>query len=43
MYLVEVKKPEESKQPFDYYKIVSTIPADRAFRPLAEGGCPLIK
>lgn len=43
MYLVEVKKPEESKKPFDYYKIVATIPADRAFRPLAEGGCPLVK
>lgn len=43
MYLVEVKKPEESKKPWDYYKIVSTIPADRAFRPLAEGNCPLAK
>ncbi len=43
MYLVEVKKPEESKKPFDYYKIVTTIPADRAFRPLADGACPLAK
>ena len=43
MYLVEVKKPEESKKPFDYYKVVATIPADRAFRPLAEGNCPLAK
>lgn len=43
MYLVEVKKPEELKKPWDYYKIVSTIPADRAFRPLAEGNCPLAK
>ena len=43
MYLVEVKKPEESKKPFDYYKVVATIPADRAFRPLAEGNCPLVK
>jgi len=43
MYLVEVKKPEESKKPFDYYKIVATIPADRAFRPMAEGNCPLAK
>ncbi len=43
MYLVEVKKPEESKKPFDYYKIVATIPADRAFRPLADGNCPLAK
>ncbi|MFO1116695.1 MAG: ABC transporter substrate-binding protein [Beijerinckiaceae bacterium] len=43
MYLVEVKKPEESKKPFDYYRIVATIPADRAFRPLSEGNCPLAK
>ncbi|MDB5616024.1 ABC transporter substrate-binding protein [Tardiphaga sp.] len=43
MYLVEVKKPEESKKPFDYYKVVSTIPAAEAFRPLNEGGCPMVK
>jgi len=42
-YLVEVKKPAESKGPYDYYKIRATIPADQAFRPLAEGGCPLVK
>ena len=42
-YLVEVKKPAESKGPWDYYKIRSTIPADQAFRPLADGGCPLVK
>jgi len=42
-YLVEVKKPSESKYPWDYYKIVATIPADQAFRPLNEGGCPLVK
>ena len=42
-YLVEVKKPSESKGPWDYYKIRATIPADQAFRPLAEGGCPLVK
>ena len=42
-YLVEVKKPEESKGPWDYYRIRATIPADRAFRPLADGGCPLIR
>jgi branched-chain amino acid transport system substrate-binding protein len=41
MYLVEVKKPEESKGPWDYYKILATIPADQAFRPLDQGGCPL--
>lgn len=42
MYLFEVKKPEESKGPWDYYKLLSTIPADKAFRPLAEGGCSLV-
>jgi branched-chain amino acid transport system substrate-binding protein len=43
MMLVEVKKPEESKRPFDYYKVLVTIPADKAFRPLKDGGCPLLK
>lgn len=43
VHLVEVKKPEESKYPYDYYKILATIPADKAFRPLNEGGCPLVK
>jgi len=42
-YLVEVKKPAESKGPWDLHKIRATIPADQAFRPLAEGGCPLVK
>ncbi|HEX6018238.1 MAG TPA: ABC transporter substrate-binding protein [Burkholderiaceae bacterium] len=42
-YLVEVKKPSESKYPYDYYKVLATIPADQAFRPLSEGGCPLVK
>jgi branched-chain amino acid transport system substrate-binding protein len=42
-YLVQVKTPAESKYPWDYYKIVATIPADQAFRPLADGGCPLVK
>ncbi|MGE0357219.1 MAG: ABC transporter substrate-binding protein [Burkholderiales bacterium] len=41
-YLVEVKKPSESKGPYDYYKVRATIPADQAFRPMAEGGCPLV-
>src|SRR5205085_397113 len=36
-YLVEVKKPSESKGPWDYYKILATIPADKAFRPEKEG------
>jgi branched-chain amino acid transport system substrate-binding protein len=43
MYLFEVKKPAESKGPWDYYKVRATIPADQAFRPLADGGCPLVK
>jgi len=42
-YLVQVKTPAESKAPWDYYKIVATIPADQAFRPLADGGCSLVK
>src|SRR5882724_6777330 len=42
-YLVEVKKPSESKGPYDYYKIRATIPADQAFRPMSEGGCSLVK
>jgi branched-chain amino acid transport system substrate-binding protein len=42
-YLFEVKKPEESKGPYDYYKLRATIPAEEAFRPMAEGGCPLVK
>ena len=43
MYLFEVKSPAESKGPWDYYKQRATIPADEAFRPLADGGCPLVK
>jgi branched-chain amino acid transport system substrate-binding protein len=43
MYLFEVKKPQESKGPWDYYKVRATIPAEQAFRPLGEGGCPLAK
>jgi branched-chain amino acid transport system substrate-binding protein len=41
-YLMEVKKPSESKGPYDYYKIRATIPADQAFRPLDQGNCPLV-
>jgi branched-chain amino acid transport system substrate-binding protein len=40
-YLVEVKKPAESKGPYDYYKVRATIPADQAFRPEKDGGCNL--
>ena len=42
VYLFEVKKPGESKAPWDYYKLVATTPADQAFRPLNEGGCSLV-
>ncbi|MGO9006180.1 MAG: ABC transporter substrate-binding protein [Beijerinckiaceae bacterium] len=42
-YLVEVKTPEESKRPWDYYKLIATVPGNEAFRPLADGGCPLVK
>ena len=42
MYLFEVKKPAESKGPWDLYKLRATIPAEEAFRPLKEGGCPLV-
>jgi branched-chain amino acid transport system substrate-binding protein len=42
MYLEEVKSPAESKYPFDYVKILATIPAEEAFRPLNQGGCPLV-
>jgi branched-chain amino acid transport system substrate-binding protein len=41
-YLFQVKTPEESKYPGDYYKLRATIPAAEAFRPLKEGGCPLV-
>jgi len=42
-YLFEVKKPEESKYPWDYYKMIATIPAEEAARPLSESECPLVK
>ena len=43
MYVYEVKKPSESKYPWDYYKLRATIPADVAFRPLSDSRCPLLK
>ena len=43
MFLFEVKKPEESKAPWDYYKVLAEVPGDQAFRSLNEGGCPLVK
>jgi branched-chain amino acid transport system substrate-binding protein len=40
MYFVQVKTPAESSGPWDYYKIIATIPGDQAFRPAGEDGCP---
>jgi branched-chain amino acid transport system substrate-binding protein len=42
-YLFEVKKPGESKYPWDYFKLVANTPSDQAWKPLAETGCPLVK
>ena len=43
MYLVQIKKPEESQYPWDYYKVLNTIPGDKAFKPLSKSTCPLVK
>lgn len=43
MYLVQVKTPAESKEPWDYYNIRATIPGDKAFLPLSKSDCPLVK
>jgi branched-chain amino acid transport system substrate-binding protein len=43
MYLMQVKTPEESKYPWDYYKLKATIPAEEAFQPLSKSTCPMIK
>ena len=42
MLLLQVKKPEESKYPWDYYKVLAEVPGDQVFRPLKDGGCPLV-
>jgi branched-chain amino acid transport system substrate-binding protein len=42
-YLFEVKKPEESRGPFDYYKLLQTTAADDAFRPITDGGCAFVR
>ncbi len=42
-YLFEVKAPSESRAPWDYYKLVATIPANEAFRPITEGQCSLVR
>ena len=43
MYLFEVKAPGESRGPWDYYRVRATIPTSEASRPMAEGGCALVK
>jgi branched-chain amino acid transport system substrate-binding protein len=43
MYLVQIKTPAESKDPWDLVKIIKTIPGDEAFRPLSQSECPLVK
>lgn len=42
-YLFQVKAPSESRGPWDYYKVLQTVPADQAFRPVGEGGCALVR
>jgi branched-chain amino acid transport system substrate-binding protein len=42
IYVFQVKSPAESHGPWDYYKVVETIPPNEAFRPVAAGGCPLV-
>ena len=43
MYVFKVKSPQDSKGKYDFYQLVETIPPEQAFRPLEEGGCPLVK
>jgi branched-chain amino acid transport system substrate-binding protein len=43
MYLVEVKTPAESKEPWDLYKILETVPGDKAFQPIEKSACPLVR
>jgi branched-chain amino acid transport system substrate-binding protein len=42
LYLLQVKTPAESKSDWDVFKVIGTIPAEKAFRPLKEGGCALV-
>ena len=42
MYLLQVKTPDEAKDKWDVFKVTATIPAEQAFRPLGDGGCPLV-
>ena len=43
LYLFEVKKPSESKKPWDYYKQLAVVPGDKAFLSAKDSGCPLTK
>jgi branched-chain amino acid transport system substrate-binding protein len=43
MYLMQVKDPKESKYPWDYYKVIQTIPGDEAYTAKADSKCPLWK
>jgi branched-chain amino acid transport system substrate-binding protein len=43
VFLFQVKGPRESTGPWDYYKLAATLPGEEAFRPLAEGNCPLVR
>jgi branched-chain amino acid transport system substrate-binding protein len=43
MYLMQVKKPDESKYKYDFYKVITTSPGEQAFRSMSEGNCPLVK
>jgi len=43
LFLFEVKKPSESKKPWDYYKLIATVPGDKAYPTAKESGCPLTK
>jgi branched-chain amino acid transport system substrate-binding protein len=43
VYLFQVKKPGDSKGPWDYYKVVQTVPGEQAFAPLSQSRCPLVK
>jgi branched-chain amino acid transport system substrate-binding protein len=43
MYIMQVKTPSESKQPWDYYRLVEKMPGDQAFGKLSDSKCPLLK
>jgi len=43
MYLVQAKAPAESKAEWDLFKILKVLPGEEVYRPLKEGGCPLVK